>query len=192
MPALDNAKHERFAQEYLVDLNASAAYARAYPDAAPPTAEANGSRLLGNAKVQTRVAELQAERAERVHVSQDEVLRELLRLGLSDVTNFTIDEQGHPELKPGVPSEAWRAVASVEHEITSRGDFTIHKVKLRLWDKNKALGMLGQHLGLFPSKVEHSGPGGGPIPFETLSPEERAKRVGKILSLAEARKRKAG
>lgn len=28
---------------------------------------------------------------------------------------------------------------------------------------NKALELLGKHLGLFKDKVEHSGPGGGPI-----------------------------
>ena len=159
-------RHERFCQEYLIDLNATAAYLRTYPDSSEDAAAVGACRLLGNAKIVARVAELQAERASRVQVSQDDVLRELMRLGFSDVRHFTVNDLGHLELAEGAPEEAWRAVASVKHRIISNGDFTTREVELKLWNKNNALEALGRHIGMFPNKHEHGGIGGGPIPVE--------------------------
>lgn len=68
-------KHERFAQEFLVDLNATGAYQRTYPDASAKSARTNGARLLAHARVQARIAELMQARAERVQVTQQDVLR---------------------------------------------------------------------------------------------------------------------
>lgn len=164
VPAAD--RHERFCQEYLMDLNATAAYGRTYPDASKATAMVGGCQLLSNPKISQRVAELQAERANRAQVSQDDILRELMLLGFSDVRHLTVDDNGNLELTPGAPDEAYRAVASVKHRITSNGDFTTREVEYKLWNKNNALELLGKHIGLFPNKHEHGGPGGGPIPVE--------------------------
>ena len=159
-------RHERFANEYLIDLNATAAYRRTYPDASDATAMVGGCQLLSNPKVAARIAELQAERANRVQVEQDTILRELLLIGISDVRQFVVNEDGHLILAEGAPEEAWRAVASIKHKITSNGDFTTREVELKLWNKPSALELLGRHIGLFPNRTEHSGPGGGKIPVE--------------------------
>lgn len=167
-PAAD--RHERFCQEYLVDLNATAAYQRTYPDASAESASVNAVRLLGNAKVATRIAELQAERASRVQVRQDDILSELLLLATSDVRHFTVDDQGRLELTAGAPDSAWRSVSSVKHRMTTHtngdSEFTVREIEYRLWNKNNALELLGRHIGLFPLKHEHAGPGGGRIPVE--------------------------
>lgn len=161
-------RHERFCQEYLVDLNATAAYMRTYPDATPDSARASAPRLLAN--VSGRIAQLQAERALRVQVEQDTILKELLILGLSDVRHFAVSETGTLELVEGAPESAWRSVASVKHRMTSHGsgenEFTVREIEYKLWNKNNALELLGKHIGLFPNKVEHSGPGGGKIPLQ--------------------------
>jgi hypothetical protein len=48
-----NSKQQRFVQEYLIDLNATAAYKRAgYKCSSDAAAQAHASRLLGNAEVQ--------------------------------------------------------------------------------------------------------------------------------------------
>ena len=49
-------KQQRFVEEYLVDLNASAAYARAGYVARGNSAEVNASRLLRNAQVASAVS----------------------------------------------------------------------------------------------------------------------------------------
>lgn len=78
MPDLDNASHERFCQEYIVDLNGGRAYERAGYKARGNAAEVAASRLLRNVQVKARLAELQNERAERVQVTADDVVRGLL------------------------------------------------------------------------------------------------------------------
>ena len=78
MAAVANAKRERFCQEYLVDLNAGRAYERAGYKARGRVADAAASRLLADVSVAARIAELQAERAERVQVTVDDVVAGLL------------------------------------------------------------------------------------------------------------------
>lgn len=69
------AKQQRFVEEYLRDLNASAAARRAgYSE---KNADKIGPRLVGNSRVAAAVAEAQAARSGRTQVDQDYVLRRL-------------------------------------------------------------------------------------------------------------------
>ena len=73
-----SAKQDRFAREYLVDLNATQASIRAgYSE---KTAKQQGSRLLTNADVQTCINELQEETAERLDMTADKVMADLEKL----------------------------------------------------------------------------------------------------------------
>src|SRR5215470_7988727 len=74
MPALDNPRHEAFAQAIFAGLTGrtrieraqSTAYLEAYPSCSPgPAAWTNASRLLRRAKVWERIGELQAEANKR-------------------------------------------------------------------------------------------------------------------------------
>ena len=73
-----NNKQERFAQEYVVDLNATQAATRAGYSAR--TANEQGSRLLAHASVQERINELSEAAAKRNDVTVDGVLENLARL----------------------------------------------------------------------------------------------------------------
>ena len=66
------AKQQRFVEEYLVDLNATQAAIRS--GYSKKTAEQQGNRLLGNAKVAADIASSQASRSERTGITQDYVL----------------------------------------------------------------------------------------------------------------------
>lgn len=71
-------KQQRFADEYLVDLNGTRAYKAAYPSVKrDETARANASRLLTNANVQSYIQERMKDRQERTQIDQDRVLREV-------------------------------------------------------------------------------------------------------------------
>ena len=73
-----SAKQDRFAREYLVDLNATQASIRAgYSE---KTAKQQGSRLLTNADVKTRINELQEATAERLDMTADKVMADLEKL----------------------------------------------------------------------------------------------------------------
>src|SRR5688500_6895663 len=107
-------KQERFCQEYLIDLNASSAYKRAgYTCRNDNVAAASASALLRNPNVAVRVEQLLAERAQRVGMTADEVLRETRIVGRSSAWDYEVDDNGNLTLAPGVPEEQKRAIASV-------------------------------------------------------------------------------
>lgn len=143
-------KHGRFCQEYLVDLNATEAAKRA--GYSPKTAYAQGHRLLKNVEIQARIAELQAERAGRVQVTADEVLRELARIGFSDMRQFTSwGPQGVDLLASGeLPEDAARCVAEVSQVVGEKTS----SVRFKLHDKVAALTLIGKHLGMFKEVIE--------------------------------------
>lgn len=71
-------KQKLFADEYLIDLNATRAYKVAYPNVKnDDTAAAAASRLLRNVKVQEYIAQRMAEKESELIADQDEVLRYL-------------------------------------------------------------------------------------------------------------------
>lgn len=71
-------KQKLFADEYLIDLNATRAYKVAYPNVKnDDTAAAAASRLLRNVKVQEYIAQRMAEKESELIADQDEVLKYL-------------------------------------------------------------------------------------------------------------------
>jgi phage terminase small subunit len=73
----------RFVEEYVVDLNAKAAAARAgYSQAG---AQQCGSRLLSMPKIKAAVAEALAARSARTRITADRVLQEYARMAFSDI-----------------------------------------------------------------------------------------------------------
>ena len=71
-------KQKLFADEYLIDLNATRAYKVAYPNVKnDDTAAAAARRLLRNVKVQEYIAQRMAEKESELIADQDEVLRYL-------------------------------------------------------------------------------------------------------------------
>ena len=74
-------KQKIFCEEYQSDLNATQAAIRAGYSKA--TAKQQGSRLLTNVDVQAEVQRLIAERAEKVGLDGEEILKEIKRLALA-------------------------------------------------------------------------------------------------------------
>ncbi len=79
-------KQQCFVNEYLIDLNATQAAIRAGYSA--KTADAQGSRMLGNVKVQQAIAEAMAERSKRTGVNQDRVVLELAKIAFVKMTDI--------------------------------------------------------------------------------------------------------
>lgn len=81
MPALSNAKHERFAQEIAKGSSSREAYkAAGYQTKSDAATDANASRLLSDDKVQGRVAEIQERAAIRVEVTLASITEDLVRI----------------------------------------------------------------------------------------------------------------
>lgn len=76
-------KQRRFAEEYLVDLNATQAAIRA--GYSGRTARSIGRENLTKPDIQQYISARQAEARARVEVTQEEILLQLKKIGLSDV-----------------------------------------------------------------------------------------------------------
>jgi phage terminase small subunit len=75
---------ERFITEYLIDLNATQAYVRAYPGAKETSASVQSGRLLRNPWIAAKVALLKSERVERLQLDGDTVVKEIYAIGMAD------------------------------------------------------------------------------------------------------------
>lgn len=159
-----NARQQAFVREYLVDLVAAAAARRAGYSAR--TADRQGHDLLKVPEIAAAIEAAQKARAEAVQVRGEDVLRELVRVGLADPAS-AFSEVG--ELLPlrEMPPEVRRAIAGVEVR-TEPGTGSV-VTRIKWWDKVRALDLLGRHLGLYLDRQEVSGPGGGPIKTTALA-----------------------
>jgi phage terminase small subunit len=179
-------KQQRFVAEYLIDLNATQAAIRAGYSA--KTAEQQGCRLLRNARVSATIEEGQAKAKEQHAVTAERVIQELARIALVDLGRI-YDEDGNLLPIKDMPEDARRAIAGVEVDqlFEGRGDdremVGVTK-KVKLFDKPRALEMLGRHFGLFKDRVEHTGKDGGAIEFKDSSPLTLGRRIAFALSRA--------
>jgi phage terminase small subunit len=82
---LDNVKWETYCQEYLLDLNQTAAYKRAGYVSKSKRAVDNASRLHQRPEVKARIDFLMAQREERTQIKTDRVVTELADIGLADI-----------------------------------------------------------------------------------------------------------
>lgn len=148
-------KQQRFVEEYLVDLNATQAAIRA--GYAEGSADVEGCRLLGNAKVAESIAALKAERSERTRIDAEWLLTRLAAEATADV-NDLYAEDGRIKAVKDWPL-IWRQglVAGLEVETIGEGAGNLTKVKLS--DRIKRLELIGKHIDVqaFKDKIEHSG-----------------------------------
>lgn len=135
-------KQKRLADEYLVDLQVRGAAKRA------GYSEGYASRVLRKPEVHAYVEQRIAERRRRVEVTQDAVLTELAKIGFASVSEFA-------KLMGGKKDEDFvRALKLLAEEEAAAGAVAqikqgAHGVEIKLYDKLKALELLGRHLGLF-------------------------------------------
>ena len=145
-------KQKIFADEYLIDLNATRAYKVAYPSVKKDeTAAQAGSRMLRNVKVERYIQERMQARQERTEITQDRVLEELAAIAFARTTDYAEVKDGRVLLKntENLNEQQIRAIAGIKD-----GKYGI---EIKLNDKEKALELLGRHLGMFKDKVEVSG-----------------------------------
>lgn len=115
-----------------------------------------GSRLLANAKVATKVQEAMDARAIACGISSEMVLAELYKLASYNVQDFI--HEGTDGLR--TISALDRNAAAAITEITSRtigsGDDVVLETKVKLADKGANLERLGKHLKLFTDVVQNN------------------------------------
>lgn len=151
-----NAKQRRFVDEYLIDLNATQAAIRA--GYSKKTARQIGERLLSNVDIQAEITKKQRKRSNRTEITQDRVLKELARIGFSDIrkavkwgeTQLRIadSETGEAEAYHGlalissdeIDDDTAAAIAEVSEGKTG--------LKVKFHNKQGALAELAKHVGV--------------------------------------------
>ena len=164
MPLAKNkltSRQQAFVNEYLIDLNAAAAYLRAGYKCSDNVARINASRLLSSANVQKEIKEALAKRTERVEITQDMVLRELARVAFADLRSIYRPDGSMMSVSE-LSDDAAASVAGVESTEIADGSGDSKTVagyirKVKRWDKVKALELLGRHLGMYTDRVALSG-----------------------------------
>ena len=146
-------KQKIFADEYLIDLNATRAYRVAYPSVKKDeTARANGSRMLTNANVAKYISERMQERQQRTEVTQDMVVKELAAIAFARATDYVTIRGGTVCIKDteSLSDDQIRAIAGIKEGANG--------IEIKLNDKEKALELLGRHLGIWNDKLDINTP----------------------------------
>lgn len=143
-------KQKRFAEEYLVDLNATQAAIRA--GYSPDTANEQGSRLLANVNIKNTVDKMIAERSRRTGINADRVIREIAKIAF--VNAGEVVDLDTALLMDKISDDDMAAIQSVK--VKTFGEDGVER-EVKLADKLKALELLGKHLGLFKDKLEVDG-----------------------------------
>lgn len=162
-----NPRQELFVKEWLLDNNGTrAAIAAGYSER---TAFTQASDLLKLPKVQKAIRAVTHANLQRIEITQDMVTTELARLAFSDMGNFVdffTEEVIVGEDASGQPITAMKQHVYIKpsaqvdtaaiQEVTVSRDGTM---KLKLYDKHKALDSLARMQGMYTDKqqVEHMG-----------------------------------
>ena len=180
------AKQQLFCHEYLIDLNATQAAIRA--GYSKKTAGSIGEENLKKPEIAEVIAKCKEERSKRTEIDSDWLLKRLADEADADVADLYNDAGG---LKPVHEwPEIWRKglVAGLDtHQeyIYDQGeripDGFIMKIKLS--DRIRRLELIGKHVDVqaFPTKVEHTGPNGGPIEQVIMDKDEYKKMREEML-----------
>lgn len=142
------AKQQRFADEYLIDLNATQAAIRS--GYSPKSAEQQGSALLSNPKVRAYIDQRMAEHSARTGVNQDRIIRELARIAFLDPTQLV--NMDTVELNAETSADDRAAIASVKVKTIPFEDGEGVEREIRFADKIKALELLGKRFGMWIDK----------------------------------------
>ncbi len=147
-------RQRRFVDEYLIDLNATAAARRAgYSE---KNVHSYGTRLVKLPHVAAAIAAAKSERAARTHVTQDMVIAEYARLAFADIREFVDWGPDGVVLKPSdeLDDEQARCIAEVTETRTQHGGSR----RVKLHDKKGALDALARHLGMFADHTAAEAP----------------------------------
>lgn len=152
---LMNKKQQRFVDEYLIDLNATQAAIRA--GYSVKTANEQGARLLANVSISNAIAKEMAERSKRTGINQDRVVLELAKIAFANIADFiNVDDATVKEI---ASKDDLATICSVRIKtFQNRYGETGTEREIKIYDKIRALELLGKHLGMFTNKVEFETP----------------------------------
>jgi phage terminase small subunit len=150
-------KQKVFCREYIFDWNATRAYLTAYPNVKDAeVASAASSRLLTNVKIQKYIEEVQKDLEKLAGLSRLKVINEHIKLAFSSIAhlhNTWIERKEFEELT----DEQKACIAEIDTKIKTEYEYdpeiedkkpvTVEYVRVKLYDKQKALDSISKMLG---------------------------------------------
>ena len=156
-------KQKMFVNEYLIDFNATQAAIRA--GYSKKYANRMASKNLSKIDIQKAIDAAQNKRAKKSAVTEAQVIKELSLIAFSDITDYADIEVTPSITIPGayersitmrntadIPKDKVRVISSIKEGQCG--------IEIKLYDKLKALELLGRHLAMFSDKVELTGKDG--------------------------------
>lgn len=162
-------KQEAFCLVYVETGNASEAYRQTHDvgeDTKPESIWQAASRVLSDVKVQSRVQALQQIAAERAGITKEMVLRELAKIGFSDIRkavrwgdglSVADVETGEARIVNGVALIGSEEIDNNTAAAIAEVSQTKEGIKVKFHDKKGALVDIGKHLGMFKDDPNKAG-----------------------------------
>lgn len=140
-------KEERFCQEYIIDLNAAASARRTgYSER---TAKEIGYENLTKPHIIDRIQELKEARSKRTEITADKVLKELAKIGFSNIQDYIEDDHTIKNLKE-IGRNKSAAISSIKKTTRKIGaELVDETIEFKLYDKKGSLELIGKHIGFF-------------------------------------------
>jgi len=162
-----------FCDEYLIDFNGTRAYLTAYPNVKTETVAASlASRLLTIEKVAAYIKRGRREAAIMAGVTKEMILQELASMAFSDVTDI-VKIKGRR-----VSIENTDDLTPMQRKAISGIKKGRNGIELTLYGKDKALDLLGKHLGMWDQSKNLQIPEGygvvmlPPVLYDDTTPDE--------------------
>ena len=167
-----------FVDQFMIHRKATAALVALGKKGSKNTLHQQAYAIKARPNVKAEIARRMEEQSVKHQLTADRVLGEIMRIAFADVKD-AYDPSGNLLEPNEMPEEFRRVISAIEQETDKNGE---PKVRLRMWSKIEALGLLGKHLKLFHELIEAK--------VEGLSDDERKARITTILG--RARQRKSG
>lgn len=156
-----NTKQQAFVEAYLQTWNATkAAKIAGYSEA---TARQQGSRLLSDANIASRVRE----RLEQMAMKTDEVLGRLAAHARGDIGDLIDPATMTLDVKKAIEEGNTNLVKKIKQTVITADDKQTEIFEFEMYDAQAALVHIGKQLGLFATRMEHTGKDGGAIKTES-------------------------
>ena len=157
----DIERWREFANQYIIDFKAAASVERCHGyTATGNAATVTAARLLANPSVQEFIREAIEARNKRLELSQDVVVKEHLRIALSDLRDYMTWDGRNFDIKPDhvLTDDQAAALQNIEiyQAFDEEGNLKVQKAKVNLWSKHNSLEALGRHLGLYEKDNVHT------------------------------------
>jgi len=146
-------KQQLFVDEYLIDLNATQAAIRA--GYSTTSARQIADENMSKPDIKNAIDRAIAERSKRTGVNADRIIRELAKIAFVNPTDvINMDEA---TILDAATRDDTAAISSVKVKRIPTEDGDIVEREVKVYDKTKALELLGKHIGMFTDKFKVEG-----------------------------------